>query len=128
MEIQITTDKYHESNHTTCAESFKSSEYYDLYNSNTQAFEQTNNKLLSIATLCAFMNPECYDLDNSNHYGEPLPRISVGVRSTVAPMGPIGAGPIPPIWFGLAFLRTRLPCNDPTTDDKNSRVELAVGT
>ena len=35
---------------------------------------------------------------------------------------------IPPIWFGLAFLRTRLPCSDPTTDDKNSRVELAVGT
>ena len=49
---------------------------------------------------------------------------------------------IPPIWFGLAFLRTRLPCHspidvgfganvpcsDPTTDDKNSRVELAVGT
>ena len=38
------------------------------------------------------------------------------------------AGSIPPIWFGLAFLRTRLPCSDPTTDDKNSRVELAVGT
>ena len=35
---------------------------------------------------------------------------------------------IPPIWFGLAFLQTRLPCSDPTTDDKNSRVELAVGT
>ena len=35
---------------------------------------------------------------------------------------------IPPIWFGLAFLRTRLPCSDPTTDDKNSRVELVVGT
>ena len=35
---------------------------------------------------------------------------------------------IPPIWFGLAFLRTRLPCSDPTTDDKNSRVELAEGT
>ena len=39
-----------------------------------------------------------------------------------------GGSPIPPIWFGLAFLRTRLPCSDPTTDDKNSRVELAVGT
>ena len=39
-----------------------------------------------------------------------------------------GASLIPPIWFGLAFLRTRLPCSDPTTDDKNSRVELAVGT
>ena len=38
------------------------------------------------------------------------------------------AAAIPPIWFGLAFLRTRLPCSDPTTDDKNSRVELAVGT
>ena len=39
-----------------------------------------------------------------------------------------GHSGIPPIWFGLAFLRTRLPCSDPTTDDKNSRVELAVGT
>ena len=66
MEIQITTEKFHESNHTTCAESFKSSEYYDLDNSNTQACEQTNSKLRSIATSCAFMNPQYYDLDNSN--------------------------------------------------------------
>jgi len=57
MEIQITTEKFHESNHTTCAESFKSSEYYDLDNSNTQACEQTNSKLRYIATSCAFMNP-----------------------------------------------------------------------
>ena len=35
---------------------------------------------------------------------------------------------IPPIWFGLAFLRIRLPCSDPTTDDFKSRVELVVGT
>ena len=35
---------------------------------------------------------------------------------------------IPPIWFGLAFLRIRLPCSDPTTDDLNSMVELAGGT
>ena len=35
---------------------------------------------------------------------------------------------IPPIWFGLAFLRIRLPCSGPTTDDLNSRVEFAGGT
>ena len=60
MEIQIKTEKFHESNHTTCAESFKSSEYYDLDNSNTQACEQTNSKLRSIATSCAFMNPDLF--------------------------------------------------------------------
>ena len=35
---------------------------------------------------------------------------------------------IPPIWFGLAFLRIRLPCSDPTKDDLKSRVEFAGGT
>ena len=49
-------------------------------------------------------------------------RLAVGRRPSP------GLQVIPPIWFGLAFLRTRLPCSDPTTDDKNSRVELAVGT
>ena len=66
MEIQITTNKFHESNHTTYAESFKSSEYYDLDNSNTHACEQTTSKLRPIATSCAFMNPEYYNLDNNN--------------------------------------------------------------
>ena len=60
MEIQITTEKFHESNQTTCAESFKSSEYYDLDDSNTQACEQTNSKLRSIAASCAFMNPDLF--------------------------------------------------------------------
>ena len=38
------------------------------------------------------------------------------------------ATPFPLIWFGLAFLRIRLPCSEPTTDDLNSMVALAVGT
>ena len=35
---------------------------------------------------------------------------------------------IPPIRFGVAFLRIRLPCSDPTRDDLNSGVEFAAGT
>ena len=40
----------------------------------------------------------------------------------------IGAYTIPPIWFGLALLRIRLPCSDTATDDLNSRVEFPGGT
>ena len=45
---------------------------------------------------------------------------SVTVMSSLYAISPIG--------FCLAFLQTRLPCSDPTTDDKNNRAELAVET
>ena len=35
---------------------------------------------------------------------------------------------IPPVWFGLAFLRIRLPYCDTATNDLKSRVEFAGGT
>ena len=60
MGLQITCDKFHENNHTACGESFKSSEYITLREKNTQACEQTNAKLRTIASSCTFMNPDMY--------------------------------------------------------------------
>ena len=51
MKLQITTDKFHECNHTACAESFKSSTYNSLKKCNTQACEQTNKALRYICSL-----------------------------------------------------------------------------
>lgn len=60
MELPITIDKFHQNNHTSCGESFKSSEYLSLKNANTQACEQTNAKLRRIASSCTFMNPDMF--------------------------------------------------------------------
>ena len=60
MELQITIDKFHQNNHTSCGESFKSSEYISLNQANTQACEQTNSKLRRIASSCTYMNPDLY--------------------------------------------------------------------
>ena len=60
MELPITIDKFHQNNHTSCGESFKSSEYLSLKNANTQAWEQTNAKLRRIASSCTFMNPDLF--------------------------------------------------------------------
>ena len=60
MGLQITCDKFHENNHTACGESFKSSEYIKLNKKNTQACEQTNKKLRTIASTCTYMNPDMY--------------------------------------------------------------------
>ena len=49
MELPITIDKFHQINHTSCGQSFNSSEYLSLKNANTQACEQTNSKLRKIA-------------------------------------------------------------------------------
>ena len=49
MELQITVDKFHQCNHTSCGESFKSSVYASLGGKNTQSCEQTNAKLRQIA-------------------------------------------------------------------------------
>ena len=58
--LHITCDKFHEQNHTSCGKSFNSSEYVSLNEKNTQACEQTNSKLRSVASSCTFMNPDMF--------------------------------------------------------------------
>ena len=60
MQIQITCDRFHESNHTSCGKSFKFSEYIQLLGKNTQACEQVNAKLRMIASTCTFMNADMF--------------------------------------------------------------------
>ena len=60
MKLQMTVDKFHQSNHTSCGESFKSTEYASLNGKNTQSCEQTNAKLRQISTSCTFMNPDMF--------------------------------------------------------------------
>lgn len=60
MELPILIDKFHQNNHTACGENFKSSEYLNLKDANTQACEQTNSKLRKIASSCTFMNPDMF--------------------------------------------------------------------
>ena len=45
MDIQITTNKFHEPNHTACSSAFMSSNYEMLKHVNTEACEQTNSIL-----------------------------------------------------------------------------------
>ena len=60
LQIQITTDKFHEPNHTTCTEAFKSSKYDDLKDANTEAAEQVNACLRRIGKSTTFMNPKLF--------------------------------------------------------------------
>ena len=60
MSIQFSVDKFHESNHTSCGKTFNSSEYVSLRDKNSQACEQVNAKLRTIATTCTFMNPDMF--------------------------------------------------------------------
>ena len=60
MNIQFSVDKFHESNHTLCGKTFNSSEYVSLRDKNSQACEQVNAKLRTIATTCTFMNPDMF--------------------------------------------------------------------
>lgn len=60
MNIQITTDRFHEVNHTRCSEAFKSSMYHSLNNVNSEAAEQTNHLLRSITSSTTFMSPQLY--------------------------------------------------------------------
>ena len=43
MSLTITTDRFHECNHTSCSAAFKSSEYSSLENINSEACEQKNS-------------------------------------------------------------------------------------
>ena len=60
MEISITTDGFHEKNHTTCSSAFKSSKYCSLKHVNTEAAEQTNKVLRSITSSTTYMSPKLY--------------------------------------------------------------------
>ena len=69
LELQITVNKFHQCNHTSCGESFKSSEYASLGGKNTQSCEQTNAQLRQIATSCIFMNPDMFMTAVTMHLG-----------------------------------------------------------
>ena len=60
MKIWITTDKFHEENHTTCSPLFKSSRYDQLKSLNTETAELTNYILRRIACSTTFMNLQLY--------------------------------------------------------------------
>ena len=57
MEISITTDGFHENNHTTCSSAFRSSNYCSLKDVNTMAAEQTNSVLRNITHSTTLMSP-----------------------------------------------------------------------
>ena len=60
MSLTISTDRFHEYNHTSCSAAFKSSEYSSLVNCNTEACEQTNSALRRVAHSTTFMSPSLY--------------------------------------------------------------------
>ena len=60
MQLTITTDRFHECNHSTCSDAFRSSQYISLVNVNTEACEQTNRLLRRVAHSTTFMSPELY--------------------------------------------------------------------
>ena len=60
MHLTITTDRFHECNHSTCSAAFKSSEYNSLVKINTEACEQTNSLLRRVAHSTTFMSPKLY--------------------------------------------------------------------
>ena len=56
MNLRIVSDPFHEGNHTTCSNSFKSTRYPDMDILNKKAAEQTNKDLRMIASTTTFMN------------------------------------------------------------------------
>ena len=60
MSLAISTDQFHECNHTSCSAAFKSSEYTSLVNINTEACEQTNSTLRRVAQSTTFMSPSIH--------------------------------------------------------------------
>ena len=60
MRIKICSDRFHQCNHTTCCDSFKSSEYGSLLKINTEAAEQTNSVLRRLTTSTTYMSPMLY--------------------------------------------------------------------
>ena len=60
MNLQITTDKFHEENHTACSKAFLSSKYTTLANTNTKACEQTNSELRGVGSSTKYINPQLF--------------------------------------------------------------------
>ena len=60
MEISITTDGFHENNHTNCSSAFRNSNYCSLKHVNTEAAEQTNKVLRTVTNSTTFMSPKLY--------------------------------------------------------------------
>ena len=60
MKLTITTDRFHQCNHSTCSDSFKSSEYSALNNVNSEACEQVNALLRKISSSTTYMSPKMY--------------------------------------------------------------------
>ena len=60
MQITISTYRFHEVNHKSCSNLFKSSEYLQLENINSEACEQTNLALRRITSSTTFMSPSMY--------------------------------------------------------------------
>ena len=60
IRIKICSDRFHQCNHTTCCDSFKSSEYGSLLKINTEAAEQTNSVLRRTTTSTTYMSPMIY--------------------------------------------------------------------
>ena len=56
--MQITISTYH--NHKSCSNSYKTSEYLQLENINSEACEQTNLALRRITSSTTFMSPSMY--------------------------------------------------------------------
>ena len=60
MQLSITSDRFHEVNHKSCSNSFKTSEYNQLEKINSEACEQTNSSLRRVTSSTTFMSPTMY--------------------------------------------------------------------
>ena len=60
MSLTITTDRFHQCNHKSCSDSFRSTEYSSLENINTEACEQTNSALRRVSSSTTYMSPIMY--------------------------------------------------------------------
>ena len=60
MSLTISTDRFHQCNHKSCSDSFRSSEYSSLANTNTEACEQTNSALRRVSSSTTYMSPIMY--------------------------------------------------------------------
>ena len=58
MNIRVVTDPFHQNNHKSCCESFKSTEYLNLSHVNYEAYEQFDSKLRSIHVSVALIDLE----------------------------------------------------------------------
>ena len=58
--FQFVIDRYHQSNHKACSESYNISKYPEMSHVNTQVAEQLNNSLRKLGTVVAYSNFKTY--------------------------------------------------------------------